>query len=76
MVCIPTCFSCLTVNSSILLDIGQLRIGMYVQLDVNWLQHPFPVGSFRIASQEQIETLRALGLKEVRYEPAPVGRTS
>jgi putative nucleotidyltransferase with HDIG domain len=57
------------VNSSILLDIGQLRIGMYVQLDVNWLQHPFPVGSFRIASQEQIETLRALGLKEVRYVP-------
>ena len=69
MVCSPTCFFHLTVNSSILLDIGQLRIGMYVQLDVNWLQHPFPVGSFRIASQEQIATLRELGLKEVRYVP-------
>lgn len=42
---------------------------MYIQLDVGWLHHPFPVSSFRVASVEQIETLRGLGLAEVRYFP-------
>jgi len=57
------------VNSSILIDISQLRVGMYIQLDVGWMHHPFPVSSFRIASAEQIATLRGLGLAEVRYFP-------
>ena len=57
------------VNSSILIDISQLRVGMYIQLDVGWLHHPFPVSSFRVASAEQIATLRELGLTEVRYVP-------
>ena len=56
-------------NSSILIDISQLRVGMYIQLDVGWLHHPFPVSSFRVASAEQIATLRELGLTEVRYVP-------
>jgi len=57
------------VNSSILIDISQLRVGMYIQLDVGWMHHPFPVSSFRVASVEQIATLRELGLTEVRYVP-------
>lgn len=56
-------------NSSILIDISQLRVGMYIQLDVGWMRHPFPVSSFRVASAEQIATLRDLGLTEVRYVP-------
>ncbi len=56
-------------NSSILIDIRQLRIGMYIQLDLGWMHHPFPVSSFRVASAEQIATLRELGLTEVRYVP-------
>jgi HD-GYP domain-containing protein (c-di-GMP phosphodiesterase class II) len=57
------------VNSSILIDISQLRVGMYIQLDVGWMHHPFPVNSFRIATIEQVATLRELGLTEVRYIP-------
>ena len=57
------------VNSSILIDISQLRVGMYIQLDVGWMHHPFPVSSFRVASPDQIATLRELGLTEVRYVP-------
>lgn len=57
------------VSSSILIDISQLRVGMYIQLDVGWMHHPFPVSSFRVASAEQIATLRELGLTEVRYVP-------
>lgn len=56
-------------NSSILIDISQLRIGMFIQLDLGWMAHPFPVSSFRVTSAEQITTLRELGLKEIRYIP-------
>ena len=56
-------------NSSILIDISQLRVGMYIQLDVGWMHHPFPTSSFRVASAEQIATLRGLGLTEVRHLP-------
>ena len=56
-------------NPSSFIDIGQLRVGMFVHIDVGWLRHPFPVSSFRIASADQIEILRSLGLERVRYEP-------
>lgn len=42
---------------------------MYIQLDVGWLHHPFPVSRFRIASQSQLDTLRSLGLLTIRYFP-------
>jgi putative nucleotidyltransferase with HDIG domain len=53
---------------------AELKIGMYVYLDLSWMQHPFPVSHFEIRSQAQIDTIRTLGLKQVRYIPpkAPV----
>jgi HD-GYP domain-containing protein (c-di-GMP phosphodiesterase class II) len=42
---------------------------MFIQLDGGWLSHPFPLSSFRIASPEQIATLRGLGLKQLRWVP-------
>jgi putative nucleotidyltransferase with HDIG domain len=50
--------------------VEQLRVGMYVHLDVGWLAHPFPLSSFRIDRPEQIDTIRALGLAQVRWSPA------
>lgn len=47
-----------------------LRIGMFVHLDGGWLSHPFPLSSFKITDQAQLNTLRSLGLKEVRWDPA------
>jgi hypothetical protein len=41
--------SCNGRRASILVDIHQLRIGMYIVLDLGWLSHPFPVNRFRIA---------------------------
>ena len=49
--------------------VSQLRIGMFVQLDLGWMEHPFPIGSFKISSAQQIETIRALGLTQVRFDP-------
>lgn len=42
---------------------------MYIQLDVGWLHHPFPVSRFKVVSAEQIATLRGLGLEQVRCYP-------
>lgn len=48
----------------------QLRIGLFVELELGWMAHPFPKGSFKISSERQIETLRGLGLPRIRVVPA------
>lgn len=50
-------------------DVAQLRVGMYIHLDVGWMGHPFPLSSFKIASAEQIATIQGLGLARVRHVP-------
>jgi putative nucleotidyltransferase with HDIG domain len=42
---------------------------MFVHLDLGWMRHPFPLSSFRISSAEQIDTIRQLGLKQLRWVP-------
>ena len=54
-------------SSTIAID--QLRVGMFVHLDLGWWAHPFAVSSFKIASPEQIATLRGLGLSQLRWSP-------
>ena len=49
--------------------VEDLRVGMFVMLDGGWLSHPFPLSSFRITTQEQLSTLRGLGLQQVRWSP-------
>ncbi|MDP3842810.1 MAG: DUF3391 domain-containing protein [Oxalobacteraceae bacterium] len=48
----------------------QLRVGLYIHLDLKWFEHPFAFSHFRIKNEEQIKTIRSLGLKAVRYNPA------
>jgi HD-GYP domain-containing protein (c-di-GMP phosphodiesterase class II) len=57
-------------SDSELIDINELHVGMYVELELGWMSHPFPTGSFKITSNRQIETIRGLGLKQVRYVPS------
>lgn len=52
-----------------LIDVNMLAVGMYVELELGWLSHPFPTGSFKIGNNQQIEAIRGLGLKKVRYLP-------
>ena len=49
--------------------VDQLRVGMFVHLDLGWWAHPFALSSFRIASPDQIETIRGLGLSDLRWSP-------
>jgi HD-GYP domain-containing protein (c-di-GMP phosphodiesterase class II) len=51
-------------------SVHELRVGMFVHLDLGWMKHPFALSSFRIQSPEQIETIRGLGLSALRWDPA------
>lgn len=51
------------------IDVDALRVGMFVHLDMSWMSHPFAIGSFRITSQEQIQTIRGLGKRSLRWSP-------
>jgi putative nucleotidyltransferase with HDIG domain len=53
-----------------LISIDQVRIGMFIKLDLSWFQHSFPMSSFKITNEQQLIELRALKLKHVRYIPA------
>lgn len=51
------------------LSMDQLQLGLYVHLDLKWFEHPFAFSHFKIKSDDQIKTLRSLGLQRVRYSP-------
>jgi putative nucleotidyltransferase with HDIG domain len=51
------------------LTVEQLRLGVFVMLDLLWFRHPFPLGSFKIKTEAQLRELRALKLKRYRYDP-------
>jgi putative nucleotidyltransferase with HDIG domain len=48
---------------------SQLRIGLFIHLEMGWTEHPFPFSSFKIKSPEQVATIQAMGLRHVRYSP-------
>ena len=48
-------------------SMDQLQLGLYVHLDLKWFEHPFAFSHFKIKSDDQIKTLRTLGLKQIRY---------
>ncbi|MFZ6746514.1 HD-GYP domain-containing protein [Undibacterium sp. JH2W] len=50
--------------------VEQLCIGLYVHLDISWLEHSFALNSFKIKSQEEITAIKHLGLKTIRVSPA------
>ena len=52
-----------------LVDVDQLQIGMYVVLDLGWRKHPFAFNSFTVKTEGQLEQLRGLGPRKVRYCP-------
>lgn len=56
-------------NASELIDVSQIRVGMFIELGIGWLSHPFPLGGFKVSSQRQIKIIHGLDLKQVRYFP-------
>jgi HD-GYP domain-containing protein (c-di-GMP phosphodiesterase class II) len=51
--------------------IDRLQPGVFISLSgIGWLHHPFMFNEFRIATDKQIQALKALGLKEIDWDPA------
>ena len=48
---------------------GQLCIGLFVELDLTWMQHSFMSNSFKIKNEKQLAELKSLGLKQIKYDP-------
>jgi len=57
-------------QDSAYVTMDQLRVGLYVYIDLKWFEHPFAFNSFKIKDEEQIRSLRSLGLARIRYDPA------
>lgn len=57
-------------TESQLITIDKVCIGMFIQLDLSWFEHSFPMNSFKISNQGQLDELRALNLKHIRYIPS------
>lgn len=47
----------------------QLRIGIFVMLDIPWFRHSFALNNFTIRTAEQLHEVRKLGLPRYRYDP-------
>ena len=58
-----------TLSATTSIETAELRVGMFVHLDLGWMSHPFVLSSFRIADASQIASIRALGLARVRWSP-------
>lgn len=52
------------------IEIEQLRVGVYVHLDLGWMEHNFARNSFKIKDKAQIEEIKKLGLNRIRIDPS------
>jgi putative nucleotidyltransferase with HDIG domain len=52
------------------IPIDQVQIGLYIHLDLKWFQHPFAFSHFKVKTEDQLRTLRGLGIDTVRVDPA------
>ncbi len=50
-------------------EVSRLRPGVYVHLNIPWLEHPFWFNSFLIQNEEQLRELQALGIAAVQWDP-------
>jgi len=57
------------VSKTTLESADELRIGLFIHLDLPWMDHPFLTNSFKIRTQKQLDTLRMLRLSKIRIDP-------
>ena len=49
--------------------VSQLQVGLFIKLNLPWFSHPFMFNSFKIKSEDQIATIKSLGIEKVLYIP-------
>ncbi len=52
------------------IPVSELKIGMYIILNLAWYEHPFLKSQFIISSGDEIKKIKGLGLKTVQIDPA------
>ncbi len=52
------------------ISVDQLCVGLFVQLEIGWINHSFPRNNFKIKNDSQIVTIKQLGLKSIRIDTA------
>lgn len=53
------------------ISVDRLRPGVFISLSsLGWMGHPFLLNRFCLASPQQIQALREMGIKEVEWDPA------
>lgn len=57
-----------TIQQPHYIDIDEIYVGLYVHLDLNWMEHDFVRGSFKIKSASEITAIRKLGLNRIRVD--------
>jgi putative nucleotidyltransferase with HDIG domain len=56
-------------NEHHFMDVSQLQVGIYVHLDLGWMDHPFTLSNFKVKDEEQISIIKKTGLTRLRYDP-------
>ena len=56
-------------NDHHFMDVSQLQVGIYVHLDLGWMDHPFTLSNFKVKDEEQISIIKKTGLTRLRYDP-------
>lgn len=56
-------------NNTCTIDVNQLRVGLYIHLDLGWMDHPFTLSNFKLNDEDQIQKIKKIGLKTLRYDP-------
>jgi HD-GYP domain-containing protein (c-di-GMP phosphodiesterase class II) len=51
------------------IPVDEVRLGMFIHLDVGWWKHPFVMNAFRVTADKQLKIIRGLKLKTVLYDP-------
>lgn len=54
---------------TLVVAVSDLRPGLFIQLDLGWMDHPFPTNRFMLKGLQQVQALRELGLKTVQVLP-------
>jgi len=58
-----------------MINISNLKVGMYVVLDFPWYAHPFVKNQFYIKNDNEIAKIKALGLSHIQVDPAKYQQT-
>ena len=52
------------------IHVDELKIGMYIILDLAWFEHPFLKNQFIISSVDEIKKIKGLGLENIQIDLA------